>query len=82
MMKQVPGCKLVGERSVGASGNPQPHVLANGVSVYLPSWKSMLPDGTELEMRGITPDFEVKTSPEDFVKGDPVLQAAMQVLRQ
>jgi C-terminal processing protease CtpA/Prc len=82
MMKQVPGCKLVGERSVGASGNPQPHLLANGVSVYLPSWKAMLPDGTEFETRGITPDIEVKTSQEDFAQSDPVLQAAVKALRQ
>lgn len=41
MMKQVPGCKLVGENSYGGSGNPKPTDLGNGVTVFLPSWKDM-----------------------------------------
>jgi carboxyl-terminal processing protease len=80
MMKQVPGCKLVGARSFGASGNPQPHALANGVTVMLPSWKAMLPDGTEFETNGIAPDVAVTTKPEDFAQDDPVLMKALLLL--
>ena len=46
MMKQVPKCRLIGARSYGSSGRPRPHDLGNGVTVYLPSWKALRPDGT------------------------------------
>lgn len=79
MMKQVPGARLVGERSTGASGNPRRHRLANGVTVLLPSWKALLPDGTEWETRGIAPDVEVRWDPEAEV--DPVLARAIELAR-
>jgi C-terminal processing protease CtpA/Prc len=80
MMKQAPRCKLIGERSFGASGNPQPHLLANGVTVYLPSWKAMLPDGTVFEGKGIAPDIEVLSNAKELQHRDPVLEKAKQVL--
>ncbi len=82
MMKQVPGCRLVGERSYGASGNPQPHVLANGVTVLLPSWQAMLPDGTVFEKRGIEPDVTVATSPAELARRDPVIEKAIALLQE
>lgn len=82
MMKQVPGCTLVGERSRGSSGNPKPHQLANGVTVYLPSWKAMRPDGTCFEGQGIAPDVRVAARPTDFQNRDPVLDAALSLLRK
>ncbi|MBN2445713.1 MAG: Ig-like domain-containing protein [Phycisphaerae bacterium] len=81
MMKQVPGCKLVGEASYGASGNPRPVVLPNNVTVFLPSWKSMTPDGKEIECVGIEPDIPVKTDEKDSQQRDPVLDAALAELR-
>lgn len=51
MLKQAPSAVLVGAATQGSSGNPQPHDLGNGVTVYLPSWREMLPDGTPLEGR-------------------------------
>lgn len=81
MMKQVPGAVLVGARSQGSSGNPQPYDLGNGVTVFLPSWKSMTPDGHELEGQGIAPDIEVRAAPNDFATSDPVLEAALARLR-
>jgi carboxyl-terminal processing protease len=81
MMKRVPDCTLVGSKSYGSSGNPKPHGLSNGVTVYLPSWKSMLPDGTEFEGKGIEPDVHVETTPDDFREKDPVLEAALEILR-
>ena len=80
MMKQVPGCTLVGERSYGSSGNPQPVDLGNGVTAFVPSWKDLQPDGTCLEGEGIAPDVEVKAGPTDFAASDPVLEAAVAVL--
>lgn len=77
MMKQVPGCKLVGARSYGSSGNPKPVDLGNGVTVYLPSWKALRPDGMCFEGQGIAPDFAVKVTPVELEAADPVLQAAV-----
>lgn len=80
MMKTAPGCKLIGEHSRGASGNPKPVRLANDVVVNLSSWRDMLPDGTCFEGVGIKPDIEVRTTPNDFVDRDPVLETAIAYL--
>jgi C-terminal processing protease CtpA/Prc len=82
MMKQVPGAVLVGAASQGSSGNPQPHDLRNGVTVFLPSWKSMTPDGQEIEGVGIAPDIAVAATRDDFKNADPVLEAALVHLRE
>jgi len=77
MMKQVPGCKLVGAASYGSSGNPKPVDLGNGVTVYLPSWKALRPDGTCFEGQGIAPNLPVNATPAELETADPVLQAAV-----
>jgi hypothetical protein len=59
MMRQAKSAVLVGQRSQGSSGNPKPHELANGVTIYVPSWKALRPDGTCFEGEGIRPDIEV-----------------------
>ena len=81
MMKQAPDCTLVGEQTYGSSGNPRPCDLGNGVTVFLSSWKDMLPDGSPIEGKGIPPDVAVKSTPPDFHRGDPVLAAALKVAR-
>ena len=81
MMKQVPGCLLVGEPTQGSSGNPQPYDLGNGVTVFLPSWQAMLPDGTCFEGKGIQPDILVKTTQSEITTSDPVIEAALERLR-
>ena len=82
MMKQVPGCKLIGQKSYGSSGNPKPYELGNGVTAYLPSWKAMRPDGTCFEGEGIKPDIVVKTPVTNLPDSDPVLEAALKSLRK
>ena len=82
MMKQVPGCKLIGSTSYGSSGNPKPTDLGNGVTVYLPSWKDLRPDGTCLEGQGITPDIPITVTAAALESTDPVLQAALTLLRK
>jgi len=82
MMKQVRGCTLIGERTAGSSGNPSPVDLGNGVSAFVPSWRSLRVDGTCLEGEGFAPDVEVRASPGDFRAGDPVLDAALKRLRE
>lgn len=77
MMKRVPGCKLIGATSYGSSGNPKPVALGNGVTVYLPSWKALRPDGTCFEGQGIAPDIAISVTPAELATADPVLQAAL-----
>jgi C-terminal processing protease CtpA/Prc len=77
MIKQVSGCKLVGATSYGSSGNPKPVDLGNGVTVYLPSWKALRPDGTCFEGQGIAPNLPVNATPAELETADPVLQAAV-----
>lgn len=80
MLKQVPQARSFGARSLGASGNPQPHALANGVSVVLPSWKAMRPDGTEFEGTGLAPEVEAATPRSELRTRDAVLEKALEWL--
>lgn len=82
MMKQVPNCKLVGDKSYGSSGNPKPVDLGNAVTVWLPSWKALRPDGTCFEGKGIEPDVFVRTAETQLSKSDRVLETALRLLRK
>ncbi|OQY05640.1 MAG: hypothetical protein B6I25_05290 [Planctomycetales bacterium 4572_13] len=82
MMKQVSGCKIVGEPTQGSSGNPKPHDLGNRVTVYLPSWKALLPDGICFEGKGIRPDILVKVQSNQITTKDPVIEAALKELKR
>ena len=81
MMKQAPQCMLMGEKSYGSSGNPKPVRLANGVTVFLPSWVALTPDGEPFEGKGIAPDVHVEfpDKPEDQ---DPLINAALELLKE
>ena len=77
MMKQVPNGQLVGDISYGSYGNPKSHDLANGVTVWLPSWKALRSDGTCFEAEGITPDVFVRTTEAQIRKSSRVLETAL-----
>ena len=81
MMKQVPGCILIGNTSGGSSGNPKPCDLGNLVTVWLPSWKALRPDGTCFETEGIKPDIFVSTTQAKLRTRDEVLETAITYLR-
>ena len=76
MMKAIPHVTLVGQPTRGASGNPQPVDLPNGVRVYFSRWVAMLPDKTVIEGRGIRPDFAVKQTKD----GDAAFDKAREIL--
>ncbi len=82
MMKQGEDVTVIGSRSYGSSGNPKPHTLQNDVEVFIPSWKAMRVDGTCFEGRGIEQDIEVKAKSSAFKKGDPVIERALEYLRE
>ena len=79
MMKQVPQCTLMGEKSYGSSGNPQPISLSNGVTVFLPSWVAFTPDGDPFEGKGLSPDVHIAFST-DTTGEDPLINAALDFL--
>jgi hypothetical protein len=81
LMMKAAGATLIGATTFGSSANPKPIQLANGVTVFLPGWQDMRPDGTCFEGEGIAPGLEVKTKPADFANADPVLDAALLFLR-
>ncbi|HEU4395032.1 MAG TPA: S41 family peptidase [Planctomycetota bacterium] len=76
MMAAIDGVTLVGQPTAGASGNPQPVDLPNGVTVFFSRWAVELPDGTPLEGRGVPPDRVVEHAGE----GDPTLEEAIRIL--
>ena len=80
MMKQAPQCTLMGEKSYGSSGNPKPVRLANGVTVFLPSWVALTPDGEPFEGKGISPDVHVEF-PDEPEDQDPLINAALELLK-
>lgn len=81
LMMRAAGCKLVGDKSAGSSGNPKPHDLGNGVTVMLPSWRDLSLDGKSLEGNGVTPDVVVPAKSEAFQAADPVMAKGLEILR-
>lgn len=82
MMRHGAKAPLIGDTTYGSSGNPKPHDLGNGVTLVLPSWKDMQPDGTVIEGKGIDPDIRVKPAKADFKTSDPVIEAAIKELKK
>lgn len=76
MMKCLPQVTLVGQPTRGASGNPAPVPLPNGVSVWYSRWISLLPDGTPIEGKGVPPDVLVQHEGQ----GDPTFDATVKML--
>ena len=82
MMKKAKDAIIVGQRTAGSSGNPKPYDLGNGVTVLLPSWQVLRPDGTCWEGEGIAPDVFVPCTSRDFRDRDPPLDKALELLRK
>jgi hypothetical protein len=78
MMKALPHVTLVGAPTAGASANPLPLELPNGVTVRVSSWVDLLPDGTATEGKGIAPDVAVEFGKE----GDAPFERAVLLLKE
>jgi len=81
MMKQIPNAKVVGMKTYGSSGNPVPHKLSNGVTVFLPSWQAYTLDGKLIEGCGVEPDIEIVTSRKDFEKEDILIRKVLKMIK-
>ncbi len=76
IMRELPQVTLVGQPTRGASGNPQPVQLGNGLKVFYSRWQDLLADGTPTERKGIEPDVAVEHAGE----GDPTFEAGVKEL--
>lgn len=80
MMRHGAKAALVGGRSFGSSGRPVAHDLGQGVSVVLPSWVDLTPDGKEIEGVGIEPDIAAAFDP--AAPTDGVIDAGVRLLER
>ena len=81
MMKKAFDVTIVGQKTAGSSGNSQPYDLGNGVTIMIPSWQALRPDGSCWEGEGIAPDVFVPCTSRDFRDRDPTLDKALELLR-
>jgi C-terminal processing protease CtpA/Prc len=83
MMAECPQVTTMGAHTCGSSGNPRMLELPVGVTVSLPRWIDLLPDGEPLDERGVQPDVPFDAEPEGLQgERDDVLAAALERLRQ
>ena len=78
MLKALPRAKLIGLPTRGASGNPQPVLLPNGLKVHYSTWVPLQLDGQPFEGQGIAPAQQVDEDP----SGAKALDAAIAMLRE
>ncbi|MGQ0612137.1 MAG: S41 family peptidase [Planctomycetaceae bacterium] len=78
MMAVMPHVTMAGKATRGASGNPAPVPLPNGVEVWFSRWSDSLPDGTATEGRGLAPQVEL----EGRGDGDATFRAGVELLRR
>jgi hypothetical protein len=82
MLAVCPDVTSVGDRTCGSSGRPQRIDLPGGIAVNVPTWNDMTPDGTPIEDVGVQPEVPVKAAPDAFDAKDPVMEAALALLRK
>jgi C-terminal processing protease CtpA/Prc len=82
MMAQCPQVTTMGDRTAGSSANPRRREFPGGISVTVPQWIDMDPDGNPLDEEGYEPDVVVKARAGDFDDHDPVIDAALKMLRR
>ena len=63
MLKALPQAKLIGQPTRGASGNPQPVALPNGVTVRYSTWVPLGLDDQPFEGVGIAPAMTIGDDP-------------------
>ena len=83
MLACCPQVVTMGDRTAGSSGNPRVVDAGAGITVSLPRWLDLSPDGKPLDTVGIQPQIRIPARLEDFTdEKDPVLQAALEHLRK
>lgn len=81
MIRSIPGGVLVGDRSRGASGNPQVYELDNlGIQYFLPSWVAYDAKKELFEDVGITPEIFLDPELSFDETSDFVLEKGIQII--
>ena len=74
---------LVGEKTFGKGLVQEINKLSGGSGLNITTQKYLTPNGTDINKKGITPDYEVKLTEADIEQGkDPQLAKAQAVLLQ
>jgi carboxyl-terminal processing protease len=74
--------RIVGEASLGSTGQPYYFEFGNGMGFRVSSKRESFPDGSPFEGVGIQPDVEVSPTIEDLRKGaDPALARALELAK-
>jgi carboxyl-terminal processing protease len=69
---------LIGETTVGSTGQPFIQEFSNGINVYIGMKRAYFPDGSEFEGVGIQPDIKVTLTPQDHANPqDKILNIAL-----
>jgi len=77
-MRELPNVTVAGDRTGGATGNPQTFALGGGWSYSVSRWIQYTANMQVIEDQGIRPAVVVPASPADFQSGrDPVLDWAI-----
>ncbi len=83
MLAQCPQVTTMGDRTAGSSANPRRLEYPCGITVNLPRWHDMDPEGKPVEHAGILPEVRLDLPAEEFTATeDPVLEAALERLRK
>lgn len=80
-MKDNGRAVLVGKKSFGKGLVQEINKLSGGAGINITTQKYLTPNGTDINKKGITPDYEVENTPEDVKKNhDAQLDKAQDVL--
>ncbi|MGB0578463.1 MAG: S41 family peptidase [Limisphaerales bacterium] len=83
MMTGAPNVTSYGDRTAGSSGNPRRIELPFSITVNLPRWIALRPDGKPFDGTGIAPDGRFEAEENSFTgPRDDLLTAALNRLRQ
>jgi len=81
-LRDIRGIQLVGQKSFGKGSVQQLEKMNGGSSIKITVAKWLTPSGLSIADEGITPDFEVEMTNEDFEEmRDPQLNKALELLK-
>jgi hypothetical protein len=80
-MRELSQVTILGDTTGGSSGNPRFFALGGGWSYAVPRWIAYTTDMRVIEWNGIPPDIAIPTVSLDFTVTDPVIDAALALLR-
>ncbi len=82
MLSRCPQVTTLGNPTAGSSGNPRVLSLPGMITVLLPRWLDLDPEGKPIDERGVPPDVPVAAKWTAFRSRDPVIEAALARLRR